>query len=570
MSEKALHLLPRSDGTTLSMSKHAHLLGAAQFFLAAHRGGHLRLEMLALLLGAVLDRPHAEVLLRLLPPRTHRPTEAERQKTKEQQDARVCWDVLTKLVLKVERQVGLEQQREEKLARKQQEMQLRQQRLLEERAKRQSENEVRGVLSRVLRDVERALERDEKQVAREVSALTSIMVRQVEAHVDQGHELGSMIGIGLAMPTWARLAANPWDEARKVVYRRRDATDEDISASSIVAVRDYLVSLGGSPDLVAGWWATRETRREGSSAGTTDIYFFSPHVKRKFRSRMEIARYFGFDIKKAPKGVQPGMAVQPVGGPSAAASQQQTGARPTLQVVIPAQESEEERCERLRECHRQEQAREVLAVLNGLIAQLEGEAGYQQQCAYCDRSKWTSCQQFGQHRRSCFERLCAELAPANDELPLTSVRLKMQGWPLSFENQLLQSYQTAAGRSASRGRGGGRGRGGRGRGGSRDEVVNEADGGVNARAVRAAVQVARAPDRSGVCVVLKLSVMRQRRQVSRLRDDEVFGPGTPNPRLPKPPKPQLFVAIRGGELVPVASALDLPFPASASPPVADY
>ena len=120
--------------------------------------------------------------------------------------------------------------------------------------------------------------------------------------------------------------------------------------------------------------------------------------------------------------------------------------------------------------------------------------------------------------------------------------------------------------------------------------MNEADGCVNARAVRAAVQVARAPDRSGACVVLKLSVMRQRRQVSRLRDDEVFGPGTPNPRLPKPPKPrpeadagppvkaqkveagppQLFVAIRGGELVPVASALDLPFPASASPPVADY
>ena len=45
-------------------------------------------------------------------------------------------------------------------------------------------------------------------------------------------------------------------------------------------------------------------------------------------------------------------------------------------------------------------------------------------------------------------------------------------------------------------------------------------------------------------------------EVSRLRDGEVFGPGTPNPRLPKPPKPQLFVAIRGGELVPVASALD--------------
>ena len=621
LSESALRQLPRSDGT--SLSQHPRLLGSAQFFLIAHQGGHLRLEMLALLLGAVLSRPHAEVLPALLPappPRVHRLTEAERKKLKEEQDARVCWDVLSKLVLKVERQVVIEKAREERLARKHQEMQLRQQQLLELRAKRQSENEVRGVLSRVLRDVERAMERDEKQVARELSALTSIMVRQVEAHVDKGHDLGSTIGHGLlAAPTWARQAANPWDESRKVVYRQRDATNEDISASSIDSLRDYLVSLGGSPDLVAGWWATRETRREGNSAGTTDIYFFSPHVKKKFRSRMEIARYLGFDPKKAPKAVQQVVQLakmtQPVGGPSAAVVQQQAAEQPTLQVVIPAQETEEERRERLRERHRLTEQRrrertkaggylslspaagtgkcskcgleghyrtnqscplfgevgdEVSAVLNGLIGQLERDEGpyhggswqrqqlaaasEQRPCPFCGRVG----SKFGPHRRVCFEKLCAELAPANGELPLTSVRLKLQG----------------ADRSTLRGQGGGRGRGGRGRGGSRDE---------DARAVRAAVQVARAPDRSGVCVVLKLSVLRQRKQVSRLRDDEEVG--TPTPRQAKPPKPrpeddarppakaqkvapgppQLFVTIRGGEVVPVASALDLPFPVHLHP-----
>ena len=639
LSETGLRQLQRSDGT--SLSQHPRLLSSARFFLVAHQGGLLRLEMLSLLLGAVLNRPHAEVLPLLLPPpppRVHRLTEAERKKLEEEHDARVCWDVLSKLVLKVERQVLHEQAREEKLARKQQEMQLRQQRLLEERAKRQSENEVRSVLNRVLRDVERAMERDEKQVAREVSALTSILVRQVEAHVDQGHDLGSTIGHGLLMPTWARPAANPWDESRKVAHRQRDATDADISASSIASLRDYLVSLGGSPDLVAGWWATRETRREGNSAGTTDIYFFSPHVKKKFRSRMEIARYLGFDAKKAAKWVQPVKMTQPAGGPGAVVAQPQAAEQPALQVVVPAQESEEERRERLRERHRLEEQRrrertrglspavpvlkctrcgleghvrtnqscplfgevgdEVSAVLNGLIGQLERN-GDEQQCPFCLRS-FTNTYKFGQHRRFCFERLCAELAPANGELPLTSVRLKMRGWPLSFEDRLLQSYQTAAasdadarrrgailgmgaGRSASRGRGGGRGRGGRGRGGSRDEEASEADVGINARVLRAAVQVARAANGSGARVVLKLSVLRQRKQANRLRADEAAE--TPPPRQSRPPKPrpdlearppakaqkvepgspQLFVTIRGGELVPVSSALDLPFPVHLHP-----
>ena len=50
---------------------------------------------------------------------------------------------------------------------------------------------MRGVLSRVLRDVERSAQQDAKTVTRELSALLHVMVRQVEAHVEHGHELGT-------------------------------------------------------------------------------------------------------------------------------------------------------------------------------------------------------------------------------------------------------------------------------------------------------------------------------------------------------------------------------------------
>ena len=202
------------------------------------------------------------------PPRVHRLT--GRKKLKEEHDARVCWDVLW-LVLKVERQVLHEQAREEKLARKR-EMQLRQQQLLELRAKRQSENEVRGVLSRVLRDVERAMERDEKQVAREVSALTSILVRQVEAHVDQGQDLGSTIGHGLLAPAWARQAANPWDESRKVAHRQRDAATQTSARR-----RSLLFGTISSRWVAALIWsqAGGHSRRARATARVADIYFFT-------------------------------------------------------------------------------------------------------------------------------------------------------------------------------------------------------------------------------------------------------------------------------------------------------
>ena len=43
-----------------------------------------------------------------------------------------------------------------------------------------------------------------------------------------------------------------------------------------------------------GWYTKTETRKEGSTAGTFDTYFFSPEGKR-FRSKAEIARHFNLD-----------------------------------------------------------------------------------------------------------------------------------------------------------------------------------------------------------------------------------------------------------------------------------
>ena len=57
---------------------------------------------------------------------------------------------------------------------------------------------------------------------------------------------------------------------------------------------EYLESCGGSRDLVDGWYTKTEVRREGNSAGTIDTYFFNVEGKR-FRSRGEIARFFGLE-----------------------------------------------------------------------------------------------------------------------------------------------------------------------------------------------------------------------------------------------------------------------------------
>ena len=90
---------------------------------------------------------------------------------------------------------------------------------------------------------------------------------------------------------------------------------EDRNRACVEALERYVVACGGSADLVKNWtvstsvrrWsrrstasprgdghptqATVETRKEGDTAGTYDVYYFDPAGKR-YRSRAEVARAF--------------------------------------------------------------------------------------------------------------------------------------------------------------------------------------------------------------------------------------------------------------------------------------
>ena len=68
------------------------------------------------------------------------------------------------------------EQRQAERGRQREAMQSRQE---QARGKQQQEQQVRGVLNRVLTQVERGAERDAKGAAREVSALLGVMLRQV-------------------------------------------------------------------------------------------------------------------------------------------------------------------------------------------------------------------------------------------------------------------------------------------------------------------------------------------------------------------------------------------------------
>ena len=86
---------------------------------------------------------------------------------------------------------------------------------------------------------------------------------------------------------------------------------EDRNRACVEALERYVVACGGSADLVKNWTvstsvresrrrrrrdphptqATVETRKEGDTAGTYDVYYFDPAGKR-YRSRAEVARAF--------------------------------------------------------------------------------------------------------------------------------------------------------------------------------------------------------------------------------------------------------------------------------------
>ncbi|GMH72094.1 hypothetical protein TrLO_g6971 [Triparma laevis f. longispina] len=63
---------------------------------------------------------------------------------------------------------------------------------------------------------------------------------------------------------------------------------------------EYIIDCGGTSDHLKGWYVTIESRKTGTTQGSSDTYYFSPKNK-KFRSRTEVARHFGL-IAGAPKG----------------------------------------------------------------------------------------------------------------------------------------------------------------------------------------------------------------------------------------------------------------------------
>ena len=97
--------------------------------------------------------------------------------------------------------------------------------------------------------------------------------------------------------TGAPLGGNRWGaigQPAAAPIARQNLASMDTSERNkacVQALERYVVACGGSADLVKGWTATVETRKEGGTAGTYDVYYFDTSGKR-FRSRAEVARAF--------------------------------------------------------------------------------------------------------------------------------------------------------------------------------------------------------------------------------------------------------------------------------------
>ncbi|EGB03425.1 hypothetical protein AURANDRAFT_72724 [Aureococcus anophagefferens] len=79
----------------------------------------------------------------------------------------------------------------------------------------------------------------------------------------------------------------------KVARLRKDASEAERIAAMLVALSEYISSCGGDGNHVLSTFsATIEVRKEGSTAGTSDIYYYDDSGRR-FRSRAEVARALG-------------------------------------------------------------------------------------------------------------------------------------------------------------------------------------------------------------------------------------------------------------------------------------
>jgi hypothetical protein len=90
-----------------------------------------------------------------------------------------------------------------------------------------------------------------------------------------------------------RPASKVESEPASVVKRPKHVSARS-NVDKLTALRDFLVALGGNSNsalLLDGWTTRTEQRASGSSAGTSDTYFFDTKGAR-FRSRLEVARHF--------------------------------------------------------------------------------------------------------------------------------------------------------------------------------------------------------------------------------------------------------------------------------------
>jgi len=79
------------------------------------------------------------------------------------------------------------------------------------------------------------------------------------------------------------------------------AHEEQTSKEQLKVLEAFIIECGGDSAMLSGWQARTETRKAGTSAGSTDTYFFSRDGKR-FRSRFEAARHLGLQVPyRAPK-----------------------------------------------------------------------------------------------------------------------------------------------------------------------------------------------------------------------------------------------------------------------------
>ncbi|KAA6421980.1 MAG: methyl- -binding domain 2, partial [Trebouxia sp. A1-2] len=63
-------------------------------------------------------------------------------------------------------------------------------------------------------------------------------------------------------------------------------------------LREYVQEQGG--ELAPGWHCEVKTRNSGTSAGTSDAYYFNPAGQR-FRSRQEIMRHLELAARQSKK-----------------------------------------------------------------------------------------------------------------------------------------------------------------------------------------------------------------------------------------------------------------------------